>query len=363
MSDGLRWQEVFTGADDRLMTKEYGVANGKTLREHYWRDTPEERRKALMPFVWSTVADTKSGGQIHGNLFKHSSVTVTNGFKVSYPGYSELFCGFPQDSIKDNKRIYNPQATVFEWLHNKPAFKGKVAAFGAWDLFPWIFNTERCGFPVDDGLKPIDFGKTNEAIATVNTLRSQIDRRWSSSTFDALLFRPAFEWIKLNHPRVAFIGLGETDEWAHENEYDHYLDAAHRADAYVKELWDWCQSTPGFKDCTTIIFTCDHGRGGDNAPGYEGQGGQLKQWSDHNAKIVGAEQMWVMVWGPDTPPLGEVKDAPPLTQSQIAATIAALLGEDYNSAQPRAGRPILGAIEAQRPEPHGAASGSGTTAR
>ena len=31
--------------------------------------------------VWSTVADPKSGGggQIYGNLFKHSSVTVTNG--------------------------------------------------------------------------------------------------------------------------------------------------------------------------------------------------------------------------------------------------------------------------------------------
>lgn len=342
MSDGLRWQEVFTGADERLIAKEYGVADEKRVRADYWRDTPEERRKALMPFVWSTVSNPKTGGQIYGNLFKHSSVTVTNGFKVSYPGYSELFCGFTQEGIKDNKRVYNPQVTVFEWLHNKPEFAGKVAAFGAWDLFPWIFNTERCGFPVDDGLKPITFGKTNEAITTVNTLRGQITRRWSSSTFDAMLFRPAFEWIKLNQPRVAFIGLGETDEWAHENKYDQYLDSARRADAYVKELWDWCQATPGYKDCTTIIFTCDHGRGGDNAPGYEG--GQLKQWSDHNAKVIGAEQMWVMVWGPDTPPRGEMSDTPPLTQSQIAATIAALLGEDYNAAQRKAGQPIPGAI-------------------
>ena len=56
MSDGLRWQEVFTGADERLIHKDYGVTNDKLARANYWRDTPEERRKALMPFVWSTVA-------------------------------------------------------------------------------------------------------------------------------------------------------------------------------------------------------------------------------------------------------------------------------------------------------------------
>jgi len=342
MSDGLRWQEVFTGADERLIHKDYGVTDEARVRKDYWRDTPQERRKALMPFVWSIVADSKSGGQVYGNLSKASSVTVTNGMKVSYPGYSEVFCGFTQEPIKDNKRIWNPQPTVFEWLNAKPDFAGKVAAFGAWDLFPWIFNTERCGFPVDDGLKPITFGRTNDAITTVNTLRTQVPRRWSGSTFDALLFRPAFEWIKLNHPRVAFIGLGETDEWAHENQYGQYLDAAHRADAYVKELWDWCQATPGYKDSTTIIFTCDHGRGGDDAPGY--QGGQLKQWTDHNGKVVGAEQIWVMVMGPDTPPKGEVTNAPPLTQSQIASTLAALLGQDYNAAQPKAGAAIRGAV-------------------
>lgn len=342
MSDGLRWQEVFTGADERLIHKDYGIADDKPVRTAYWRDTPEERRKALMPFVWSTVADPKTGGQIYGNLFKHDSVTVTNGHKVSYPGYSEVFCGFAQESIRENKRVYNPSPTVFEWLNGKDEFKGKVAAFGAWDLFPFIFNTERCGFPVDDGLKAIDFGKTNDAIRAVNTLRVETPRRWSGSGYDSMLFRPALEWVKLNRPRVAFIGLGETDEWAHENKYEQYLDAAHRADAYVKELWDWCQSTPGYKDCTSIIFTCDHGRGGDNAPGYTG--GQLKQWSDHNAKVAGAEQIWVMVWGPDTPPRGEVVDGPALTQSQIAATLAALVGQDYPAAQPKAAAPIPGAI-------------------
>ena len=44
--------------------------------------------------------------------------------------------------------------------------------------------------------------------------------------------------------------------------------------------------------------------------------------------------------GPDTPALGERAKVPDVTQSQIAATLAAFLGEDYAVAVPRAGKPI-----------------------
>ncbi|MBK6487353.1 MAG: hypothetical protein IPF98_10885 [Gemmatimonadetes bacterium] len=46
------------------------------------------------------------------------------------------------------------------------------------------------------------------------------------------------------------------------------------------------------------------------------------------------------VIGPDTPALGERNGIAPVTQSQVAATVAALLGEDWNARSPRAGRPL-----------------------
>jgi hypothetical protein len=55
-------------------------------------------------------------------------------------------CGFADPRIASNDKIPNPNVTVLEWLHNKPEFRGKVAAFGAWDTFPAIFNAERPGF-------------------------------------------------------------------------------------------------------------------------------------------------------------------------------------------------------------------------
>ncbi len=47
---------------------------------------------------------------------------------------------------------------------------------------------------------------------------------------------------------------------------------------------------------------------------------------------------------PDVPGLGERKDVPAVTQSQIAATAAALLGEDYVAEVPKAGKPIAAVL-------------------
>src|SRR5688572_9561352 len=50
-SDGLRWQEVFDGAEERLITAEHGgVKINYSLRSKFWRDTPESRRETLLPF-------------------------------------------------------------------------------------------------------------------------------------------------------------------------------------------------------------------------------------------------------------------------------------------------------------------------
>jgi hypothetical protein len=42
--------------------------------------------------------------------------------------------------------------------------------------------------------------------------------------------------------------------------------------------------------------------------------------------------------------LGERENVTPVTQSQLAATVAALLGEDYCAAVPQAGKPIADAV-------------------
>ncbi|MGI8992220.1 MAG: phosphoglyceromutase, partial [Bryobacteraceae bacterium] len=114
MTDGLRWQEVFNGADEALMNKENGgVADVDALKQAYWRNSSKARREALMPFLWSVIARS---GQIYGNRDLGSDAYVTNGLNFSYPGYSETLCGFADPRIKSNDKVPNPNVTVLEWL-------------------------------------------------------------------------------------------------------------------------------------------------------------------------------------------------------------------------------------------------------
>lgn len=146
--DGFRWQEAFTGAEEQLMTKEYGVWDTNRLRSWFWRETPEARRRALLPFFWNVIAEQ---GQIFGNGNKDSVAIVTNGKKFTYPGFNEIFTGSPDDRIDKNEKRYNPNVSVLEWLHQKPAFKGRVVGFANWDVHPYVLNTKRSGIPVWTG--------------------------------------------------------------------------------------------------------------------------------------------------------------------------------------------------------------------
>jgi bisphosphoglycerate-independent phosphoglycerate mutase (AlkP superfamily) len=128
---------------------------------------------------------------------------------------------------------------------------------------------------------------------------------------------------------VLFVGYGETDWWAHVGHYDLVLESAHHMDASVRELWETMQAMPQYRDRTTFIITADHGRGSG-----------LEEWKEHGVKQHGSEDIWFAVIGPDTAPLGERSGTPTVTQAQTAATVAALLGRDFQSAVPAAAAPL-----------------------
>lgn len=335
MIDGVRWQEVFTGADDRHFTKEAGkIEQPEPIRREFWRETPDERRAVLMPFLWTTVA---AHGQIYGNQTKGSVARITNSYGVSYPGYAEANCGIAEPIIKDNRVIPNPNVSVFEFLNSRDRFQGKAAIFGNWTLFTSIFNQARSNLPIDDGVQPFTAGTVTPDNEVINTIRREGSFRWGSATMDAMLFRSALPWIRANKPRAIFVCLGDTDEWAHEGYYAEYLRAMRRADGYIAELWSVLQSMPEYKDSTALIITTDHGRGDERTSPTD--------WNNHSLpKHPGCENIWVAAIGPGIEPLGERTDTGEIKQAQIAATVAAIVGEDFLTAQPKAAPPVSGIV-------------------
>jgi hypothetical protein len=328
VADGLRWQEVFTGADPTLLNdKDGGIwANPEELKRKFWRDDVGERRKALFPFLWSTVAKQ---GQLFGNQTKESIARVTNGQAFSYPGYNEMLTGRGDPRIDSNEFGPNPNTTVFEWLNGQPEFHAKVAVYGTWGIFKNIFNQPRSKLIMQTGWDPPYHGKLTERQELVNELYRTTTKLDDEDTWDSFLQIPMLDYVRENRPRVLFVGYGETDNWAHSGRYDLVLDSAHAFDGFVSQLWQTMQSLPTYRGSTTFIITTDHGRGSG-----------LVEWKEHGIDQKGSENIWIAVIGPDTPPRGERTQVPVVTQSQIAATIAALLGRDYTRQVPEAAGPL-----------------------
>lgn len=333
MLDGLRWQEVFRGAEEALLNADRGgVGDVAKVKELFWRETPAERREALLPFLWGVVAKE---GQIYGNSLKKSVARVTNGKHFSYPGYSEVLCGYADEWVSSNDKIYNRNVTVLEWLHQKPEFQGKVAAFTSWEVFPYILNDKRSGIPVNGGYMPLTGVPETPAVKLLNQLTAETPLFGESTRYDAFTFRAAMEYIRAKKPRVLFLSFDETDTQGHAGRYDRVLWSARKNDGFLRELWETAQAMPEYKGATSLVITTDHGRGD---PPVE--------WKNHSAKIPGSEYIWAAFLGPDTPALGERKEVELVTQNQIAATLAALLGYDYPASVPRAAKPIPSVVAA-----------------
>lgn len=324
--DGFRWQELFDGADESLMdTGPGGVRDVPELKSRYLRQTVDARREALLPFFWNTVARQ---GQVFGNAAKKSAAKVTNGLKFSYPGYSEMFCGLADARVDSNAKRPNPNLSVLEFLNGRPGFENRVEAVCTWDVFPSIFRSPQSGLRVQAGWQLVTGENLTDHELALNELMDRAPKLWANNTFDVFTMGAARSALTRRGPRVLHVGLGETDEWGHARRYDLYLEAAHKADRFLAETWKWLQNNPNYKDRTTLLITTDHGRGGTRA-----------NWTDHGKNVEGAELIWIAVIGPDTPALGE-REAVDVTQSQVAATIAALVGEDFGIASPQAAKPL-----------------------
>lgn len=322
-TDGLRWQEVFGGMDEVLARDPKFNQNDSThIFNTYWDKNPIERRKKLMPFLWSIFV---TQGQIYGNRNYENNVNNANKYWFSYPGYSEIMTGYADTLVNSNAYPPNPHVNVLEFLNKQSKIKGKVAAFGAWDAFDRILNEKRCEFPVISAFDKVGGNKPTENQKLINAMLEDSFRPFhNNECLDVYTHYEALEELKINKPRVLYIAYGETDEWAHEGSYRYYLDAAHQVDSWMKQLWELIQKDPQYKNKTAVVFTTDHGRGD----------AIKSQWTSHGSQIKGASEIWFAAMGPNIQAKGEIQEKGQIYQEQFAQTIAKILGYTFNANHP-----------------------------
>ena len=315
--DGFRWQELYRGADSALINSKYTDTKAD-IRKKFWAETPEERRKLLMPFFWSTIA---KDGQLYGDRDLGNCDEVANKYHFSYPGYNEIFTGFPDVRVSSNNPVPDPNTNVFEYLDKQKGLEDKVAIFASWETFPAILNVGRSGLKVNAGYTNFEDEKAGDRLKFLNEMQHKAPHYLGDTRIDFMTYEFGKEYLKEYKPRVLYLAFDETDDMAHAGNYKMYLTQAHQEDAYLQELWQYLQTDPVYKNKTTLIVTCDHGRG--DVP--------LDAWRSHGTGIKNSEQTWFVVMGPDTPNDGIIKTQTTTYHKQLAQSIAKLLGYDFKS--------------------------------
>ena len=320
--DGMRWQEVFGGADSVLINSEKYVTDTADAKAKYWSSDSLIRRQKLFPFFWSTLVQQ---GQLYGNRHFGNNVNVANPYQFSYPGYNEIFTGYPDTAVNSNDKIPNKNVSVLEFINRQKGYEGKVAVFTTWDAFPYIFNAKRSGIYINSDVDTFPFKSPQFDILNQTQF---LTSKPIGVRPDILTYMAGKEYLAEYQPKVLYIAFDETDDYAHRGDYEQYLNSAHAEDGMIKDLWTTLQSMSQYKDKTTLIIACDHGRGD-----------AIKdEWRDHGRKIKESGEIWIAAIGPDTKAIGEQKQPEQLYQRQLATTISSLLGlsykPDHETAQP-----------------------------
>jgi hypothetical protein len=334
-ADGLRWQEVFRGAEPQLLEDPAaGMKDAAEVRQRFEAATAEERRRRLMPFLWSVVARQ---GTLLGNRDKGSEVTLQNRHWFSYPGYAEILTGRPHDGVIDSNDLRpSPVPTLLEVLRRAWRLaREKAAVFGSWEVFEGIGAHEPGSIFLNAGYRRAEPAGGSPRLAELSRQQFELLTPWRSVRHDFFTFEMALEFFRAAQPRVLYVALGETDDWAHDRRYDRYLETIFYFDQCLRRLWEAIEQAPDYRGRTALVATSDHGRGGTR-----------EDWTRHGARVEGARYTWLAAIGPLIAPLGEAGAGYRATASDIAPTMLALAGVDYRELAGVAGAPLARLLRA-----------------
>jgi len=306
--DGLRWQEVFRGADSLLLKD-----------TKYWAETEMDRRKKLMPFFWGTLSKK---GQLYGNRVLGNKVNLRNEYWFSYPGRSETLCGYYDPQINSNSYPNNPNKNVLEFFNEQKGYGNKVVTFASWNALGRIINRDRNGMLVNLPGEDVVGPNLSEAQILSNEMQHFVPEYFGECRPDAITYAMTKAYMAAEHPKVVHIDFADTDNYGHSGDYNNYLNAAHFIDGMIASLWETLQRDPFYKDKTAILVYPDHGRG------------IGKKWTDHGTSAPHSDETWLAAMGPGIKTLGETGRKGQIFQDQIAQTAAKLLGFTFKANHP-----------------------------
>ncbi|RXM51949.1 MULTISPECIES: alkaline phosphatase family protein [unclassified Chryseobacterium] len=225
--------------------------------------------------------------------FKNNGTTNTN------PGHSAM-CSGVYENIKNNgTELPGFPSVMQQWLKFTGADKTKAWVIASKDKLEVLNDCKLADWKgkyqpsVDCGVSGNGSGYRDDLVTMTKT--KEVMAKYS--------------------PNVMVINLKDVDSYGHANKWDEYIKAIKTTDASIKEIWDYIQSLPAYKDKTTLIVSNDHGRHIDAKGGF----------AEHGDDCAGCRHIEFFAMGPDFKKNATISTGN-YEQIDIASTMAELLG-------------------------------------
>lgn len=295
--DGVRWRDVFQGVE-KSRARALGFRADEVLSA-----------RRLLPNL-SSLADSGLALGADG-----TGMTANGPGFVSLPGYLEMLTGSPT-RCRDNDCESVSVSTIADELASEPGTGPlDVAVIASWEGIERAAAKEPQNLIVSAGRH---HGATRQRLRFDRVGTDLFDRGEKdgpgpgSGDFrrDRSTAAIAIHYLRTQRSRFLFIGLGETDEYAHKGDYRGYLEALTQADDAIGHVASILSDYERQGRRTTLIITTDHGR----APDFAAHG------SDTPAE---SGAVWMIAAGAGIPRSGRVTFPRPHRLMDVAGMIRA----------------------------------------
>jgi predicted AlkP superfamily pyrophosphatase or phosphodiesterase len=283
--DGVRWHEVFEGVDARLAAS-HGLSRSEVVNAAQL--TPNLHRIA-------TTRGAALGAPGHG-----ATISASGPNFISLPGYAELLSGRRSTRCKDNQCAGSGAPTLLdEFVAASASDASQIALFTSWP----------------------DIAR----VASERGLVAEPLPRPPSFRPDMITADLAIAHLKAHPPRFLFLGLGEPDEFGHQNDYAGYLNALRRADARIADVDRELSVLAAHGTRTALFVTADHGR--------------AENFVEHGSKFPESARVWLIASGSAVRATGFVAAPSQRRLADLAPTVRVIAGLPGDT-HPEAGMPL-----------------------
>lgn len=298
--DGVRWQDVFLGVDRALAER------------HHLPESERVDAAHLVPHLHELM--TREGAAV-GAPGPGAPMEASGPEFVSLPGYMEMLTGRTDSGCTSNDCGPVPYSTVADEVVQ--AGVGRAAVVSSWETVGRAAGAGRSAVAMSVGR----FAGPGRAVFEADPDLAPLLVAGAAASPDpgGADYRPdrhtaplAAALLSSYKPGFVFVGLGDTDEYAHRDDYRGYLRALREADSIVGVIAESVRRWNREGHPSTLLVTTDHGR----AAGFSEHGGQYPESS----------RVWLVAAGAGIGARGLVTSERSRRLADVGQTVRAVMG-------------------------------------